>query len=55
VEVLVEPRGRLGDINKAVLDQSGLRVQAHDLVGRRLIARDAVGAIGDQFLDQLGA
>jgi hypothetical protein len=30
-------------------------VHPHDLVGGRLVAGDAVAALGDQFLDQLGA
>jgi hypothetical protein len=54
MQVFGEPRRRLGDVNKAVLDHRGLRVQAHDLVACRLIACDAVAAIGDQLLDQLG-
>ena len=54
VEVLVEPRRRLGDMHK-VLDHRGLRVHPHDLVAVRLIPRDTVVALGDQLLDQLGA
>src|SRR5205814_5404341 len=55
VEVFGEPRGVLGDANKAVLDQRGLRVQPHDLVGRRLVAGDRGAAFVDQLLDQLRA
>ena len=55
VEVFGEPRCGLGDVDKAVLDHRGLRVQAHDLVAGRLVARDAMAALGDQLLDQLGA
>ena len=55
VQVRVEPRRRLGNMDKALLDQRGLRVHAHDLVACRLIARDRVAAVGDQLLDQLGA
>ena len=33
----------------------GLRIKTHDLVAGRLVARDAVAAVGDQLLDQLGA
>ena len=42
-------------MDEAILDDRGLRVQAHDLVACRLVARDAVAAVGDQLLDQLGA
>src|ERR1700682_5997774 len=40
---------------KAVLDHRGLRVQPHDLFAVRLVARDAMTAVSDQLLDQLGA
>src|SRR6516162_11577802 len=40
--------------DKAVLDQRGLRVQAHDLVAGRLVARDTMAPVRDQLLDQLG-
>src|SRR4029077_10197658 len=39
---------------EAVLDHSGLLMQPHDLFAFRLVAGDAVAAIGDQLLDQLG-
>jgi hypothetical protein len=55
VEVFGEPWRGLGDADKAVLDRRGLRVHAHGLVAGRLIARDAMTAICDQILDQLGA
>ena len=55
VQVFGEPGRRLGDVDKAVLDHRGLRVQAHDLVGGRLVAGDGMAALGDQLLDQLGA
>src|SRR5580704_10093272 len=37
VEVFGEPRSVLRDADKTVLDQRRLRVQTHDLVGRRLV------------------
>ena len=49
------PRRRLRNVDKAVLDYSGLRIKTHDLVGGRLVAGDAMAAVGDQLLDQLGA
>jgi hypothetical protein len=55
VQIFGEPWRGLWDVDKAVLDDRGLRIQAHDLVGGRQIARDAVAAISDQLLDQLGA
>src|SRR6201993_2413838 len=55
MEVFGEPGRALRDVDKAVLDHRGLRVQPHDLVAFRLVAGDAVTAISDQFLDQLGA
>jgi hypothetical protein len=55
VEVLVESRRRLGDADETMLDHCGLRVQAHDLLAGRLVAGDAVAAVVDQLLDQLGA
>ena len=55
VEVFGEPWRCLGDVDKAIIDHRGLRVQTHDLVAGRLVARDAVAAVGDQLLDQLGA
>src|SRR6202043_2867330 len=55
VEVFGEPRRRLRNMDKAVIDYSGLRIKAHDLVGGRLVAGDAMAAVGDQLLDQLGA
>jgi hypothetical protein len=42
-------------MDKAVIDYSGLRIKTHDLVGGRLVAGDAMAAVGDQLLDQLGA
>ena len=45
----------LGNVDKAVLDYRGLRVQTHGLVAGRLVPGDAVATIGDQLLDQLGA
>ena len=55
VEIFGEPRGGLGNVDKAVLDHRGLRVQTHGLVAGRLVARDAVASVGDQLLDQLSA
>ena len=55
VLVFGEPRRFLGQIDKPVLDDRGLGVHAHDLVGLRLIAGDRVQALFDQLLDQLGA
>ena len=55
MEIFGEPRGGLGNVDKPVLDQRGLRVQTHGLVAGRLVPGDAVAAIGDQLLDQLGA
>jgi hypothetical protein len=42
-------------VDKAVLDDPGLRVHAHRLLVGRLVARDAMAALGDQILDQLSA
>src|SRR6202040_4363734 len=55
VEVFGEPRRCLRNMDKAVLDYSGLRIKTHDLVGGRLVAGDAMAAVGDQLLYQLGA
>ena len=55
MKIFGEPWGGLGNVDKAVLDHRGLRVQTHDLVAGRLVASDTVAAIGDQLLDQLGA
>src|SRR5712671_4195315 len=55
VEVFGEPRRRLRNMDKAVLDYSGLRIKTHDLVGGRLVAGENMAAVGDQLLDQLGA
>ena len=55
VEVFGEPGCGFGDMDKAVLDHRGLRMQPHDLVAFRLVAGDAMAALGDQLLDQLGA
>src|SRR5437868_13107590 len=55
VKIFCEPGGGLGDMDKAVLDHCGLRVQTHGLVASRLVAGDTVAAIVDQLLDQLGA
>src|SRR3984893_7624573 len=55
VEIFGEPRSVLRDSDKTVLDQRRLRVQTHDLVGRRLVAGDAMAAIGDQLVDYLRA
>ena len=54
MKVFGEPWRRLGDVDEAVLDQRGLRVQAHDLVAGRLVARDTMAPVRDQLLDQLG-
>src|SRR3984893_18547164 len=54
-EVFGEPRRRLRNMDKAVIDYSGLRIKTHDLVCGRLVAGDAMAAVGDQLLDQLGA
>src|SRR5207302_1667992 len=55
VEVFGEPRCGLRDIDKAVLDHRGLGIQPHGLVGDWLVSGDTMTAVGDQFLDQLGA
>src|ERR1700757_2628408 len=55
MQVFCEPRRRLWDVDKAVFDQRGLRMQPHDLLAVGLVARDTVAAIGNQLLDQLGA
>src|SRR5258705_2806409 len=55
VEVFGEPRCGLRDIDKAVLDDRGLGIQPHGLVGGWLVPGDTMTAVGDQFLDQLGA
>src|SRR5438045_4971966 len=55
MQVFGEPGSRLRNVDKAVLDGRGLRVQAHDLVGCRLIAIDSIATIPDQLLDQLRA
>src|ERR1700680_4663436 len=44
-----------GMLDKAVLDDRGLGIQPHGLVGGRLVAGNTMAAVGDQFLDQLGA
>src|SRR6266850_2473959 len=54
MEVFGKPRCGLRYVDKAVLDHRGLRIQAHDLVGGRLVAGDTITPIGDQLLDQLG-
>jgi hypothetical protein len=38
-----------------MLDDPGLSIQAHGFVGGRVVLSDAVAALGDQLLDQLGA
>src|SRR5437868_2609158 len=55
MEVFGEPGCGLGNVDKAAVDHPGLRVQTHDLVAGRLVARDTMAAILDQLLDQLGA
>jgi hypothetical protein len=55
MEVFGEPGGVLGYVNKAAVNYRGLRVQTHDLVAGRLVARDTMAAILDQLLDQLSA
>jgi hypothetical protein len=55
VPVVGEPGRRLWDVDKPVLNHRGLRVQPHDLLAVRLVARDAVAVLGDQLLDPLGA
>jgi hypothetical protein len=42
-------------VDKAILDDRSLRVHAHRLLVGRLVARDAMAALGDQIVDQLGA
>jgi hypothetical protein len=49
VEVFGEPRRRLRNMDKAVIDYSGLRIKTHDLVCGRLVAGDAMAAVGDQL------
>src|SRR6266446_1752837 len=55
VKVFGEPGSLFWDMDKAVFDHRGLRVQAHDLVAFRLVAGDRMEPVGDQILDQLGA
>ena len=55
VQVFGEPRRGFGDVDKAVLNDSGLRVHAHRLLVIRLVTGDAMAALGDQILDQLRA
>ena len=55
VQIWGEPRCGVGQVDKAVLDHSGLRVHAHDLVELRLIAGHGIEAFGNQLLDQRGA
>ena len=55
VEVFGEPRRGLGDVDKAALEDRGLRMQTHGLVAGRLVPRGAMAAVGDQLLDQLSA
>jgi hypothetical protein len=47
MEVFGEPWGGFRNVNEAVLDQRGLRVQAQDLLGGRLVTGDTIAAIGD--------
>jgi hypothetical protein len=54
-QVFGEPRRGLRDVDKAVLDHRGLRVQTHDLIGGRLVPGHGMAAFGDQLLNQLGA
>ena len=53
MKIVGEPMGGFGQVNEAVLDGCGLRVQAHDLVAVGLVSRDARKARVDQVLDQL--
>jgi hypothetical protein len=53
MKIVGEPVGGFGQVNEAVLDGCGLRVQAHDLVAVGLVARDARKASVDKVLDQL--
>ena len=55
VQVFGEPRCGLREMDEAIFDQCGLGVQAHDLVAFGLVTGNAVAAIDDQLLDQLGA
>ena len=55
VQVFRQPRRGFGEVDKAILDDRSLRVHAHRLLVGRLVARDAMAALGDQILDQLGA
>jgi hypothetical protein len=48
-------KGLPWEVDKAVLDDSGLHVHPHDLVRLRLVTGDGVQAVGGQLLDQLGA
>src|SRR5262249_17669525 len=50
VQVFGEPRRGFGDVDKAVLDDRGLCVHPHRLLVGRLVARDAMAALGDQIL-----
>src|SRR5262249_16622152 len=52
VQVFGEPRRGFGDVDKAVLDDRGLCVHPHRLLVGRLVARDAMAALGDQILDK---
>ena len=45
--------GGFQQVDEAILDGYGLRVQAHDLVAMGLVSRDARKARVDKVLDQL--
>src|SRR5215467_3904514 len=47
VEVFGEPGGTFGDMDKAVLDHRGLRVQTHGFVEGRLIPGGGIAALAD--------
>src|SRR5215510_7792647 len=55
MEVFGQPWRGFGDVDKAVFDYRGLRMHTHRLLVGRLVAGDAMAALGDQILDQLRA
>src|SRR5579863_4830606 len=55
VQVIGKPGGLLRQVNKAILDRAGDRMQPHFLVYFRLTSGDAVQALANEFLDQCGA
>lgn len=55
MQVLSKPMGLLGNMQKAIFDGSGLRMQPHCLVALRDVSRHRMQAFAHQLLDQLSA